>query len=131
MSNKIRIRKPQDTEVYIKDPDADPESEKHLMFVVKPAVRSARREVNEIAVKIVAAFEKLSDAEGAEQLALEETIVRLRCDQINALVTKPDKGQSAGDLMFQGWMDERLTEDQIEWLWDDIREGAAISADPT
>ena len=87
MSNKIRIRKPQDTEVYIKDPDADPESEKHLMFVVKPAVRSARREVNEIAVKIVAAFEKLSDAEGAEQLALEETIVRLRCDQINALVT--------------------------------------------
>ena len=114
MSRKITLPTAPSADVVLTDGDVD------RVYRLVPVTRS----VKSAALQIV----KDREALDVEKDGYQEAWMRLICDELNLLAkSNSDDAPLAGDLLFLGWMDERVTDDQILVLREQLIEA---SADP-
>lgn len=123
MARHVALSAPDEVEVRIPDPATDAVRK----FSLRLMTRSVKRQIAEANAKLEDANAKLPD-EGEPSAEQEEAVMRAACDLISALLSGSDEGPQAGDLLFDGWMEDRITDEQILKLMEDLSGG---TADPT
>ena len=111
-----------DIEVRLHDPEKD------ALRKFKPRVltRSRKRELAEAQDRFTKAGADLPD-EGIATVEQEELVMRAACDLVNVLLDGGD-GPDAGDLLYEAWAAEDITDDQVFGL---IEQLAGVESDPT
>ena len=122
---QVKMRRPQTVTTVIFDPDAG----KDIKYTARPLSRSIKRRIGDLAEKQTEVVLQLADATGDSRHELEDQFTRLRCDQLNVLLAAQDDAPPAGDVLFDAYENERISDNEIEGLWTDINE--ALEPDPT
>lgn len=111
--------------VHLRDTEADVDRK----FTFHILTRSRKADIREVYKELEALGEELpKDAENVTD-DQEQKAMRLTCDLISLLL-KPGKedGPAAGDMLYEAWLDERITDDQITGLLGQLQQSAQ---DPT
>lgn len=119
--NKVKLpAATDDIEVLLKDEKVDAERKYTLRVMTRSAKREARKTTD--------ALEAWQEIEGDESEEYEEQGMRLMCDLLNAILEGSEGAPAPGDLLYDGWLEERVTDDQIIGL---VTSLSGVSADPT
>lgn len=112
-----------DLEVRLHDPEKDAKR------IYKPRVltRSVKRQLAEGQARIVEASDAIPE-DGLATVEQEEAIMRASCDLVTLLLTGADDAPKAGDLLYDQWASEQITDDQVLGLLEQLSE---TTTDPT
>jgi hypothetical protein len=101
----------------------DPNTDLELVYTVATLTRSRKRELRRIAATLDEVDDDvvLTDDE-------EDRQVRTLCDMLNVLLVAGDDRPGAGDLLYDRWAAEEITDDQIGGLVQRLQQS---QADPT
>src|SRR5690349_17305570 len=128
MSKKIGLAAKPEAEVVLHDPDH--EAGDRVYRLVAPT-RTVKRKLSDIQDDLEAIRKELVqlDEDGKDAPDdVTDRITRLLCDELNLVLAGGDDAPSAGDLLYDGYMADRVTDDQISGLHTSL---AGVVADPT
>jgi hypothetical protein len=120
MSKKLTLPGQPQAQVVLSDPDH--EAGDRVYRLIAPT-RSVKKQLGETSKKINALVE--ADPEPDDFV---DQVTRLWCDELNLLLSGGEGAPPAGDLLFDGYMADRVTDDQIRKLHTGLAEAVA---DPT
>lgn len=123
MARRIDLSAPAEVEVRIPDPASDAVRK----FSLRLMTRSVKRQIVAANAKLDEANAALPD-EGAATPEQEEAVMRAACDLISVLLSSGEDSPEAGDLLYDAWFEDRITDDQILGLMESL---AGVEADPT
>lgn len=97
------------------------------VYRARVLTRSVKHKIMEAQDRLEAAEDEVpaSSAPTPEQ---EEKLMRAACDVLSLVLVAPDDAPEAGDLLYDAWLAEEATDDQILGLMTQITKA---SADPT
>lgn len=121
MSRRVELPTPDEVEVLIPDPGSDVKRK----YRMRSRTRSVRRSLDEATDAIEKAQEKPEGTTRASREKHEEAVMRAVCDMLSVALEGGEDAPPAGDLLFDQWAADLITEDQIVGLME------ALSGDPT
>jgi hypothetical protein len=127
-NKKITLPTQPQAQVVLADPDLEAGERVYRLVAPTRSVKRQLAEVQEQLDGIRRDLEQIDQDGGTVPPDTTDKLTRLWCDELNLVLKGGDDAPPAGDLLYDGYMADRVTDDQIRNLHGDL---AGAVADPT